>query len=96
MITEAHAVLHFKLSSEKEAEIISRSIQPETETTTKHRSKVKVTRERDSIILVFESKDVTALRASINSYLSWLILLRGIYVFLEDQKRQSESEIHGE
>jgi len=96
MITGAYAVLHLKLSSEKEAEIVSRSIQPETESTIRYRSRVKVTKEGDSITLVFESKDITALRASINSHLSWLILLRNIYIFLEDQKRQDERTIHGE
>ncbi|MBS7649619.1 KEOPS complex Pcc1-like subunit, partial [Candidatus Bathyarchaeota archaeon] len=51
------------------------------------RSRVKATREGNRVTLTFESKDTTALRASINSYLSWIILLRGVYSFLESQER---------
>ncbi len=86
MIKEAHAILHFVFSSEREAEIVCESIKPETKVTIRYRSRVKVLREGRTLSLIFESKDTTALRASINSYLSWLRLLRGIYNFLESQK----------
>ncbi|MEM2341957.1 MAG: KEOPS complex subunit Pcc1 [Candidatus Bathyarchaeia archaeon] len=87
MIREAHAILRLEFPTEKEAEIISRSIWPETESAAKYRSKVKAIRESNRIMLIFESKDMTSLRASINSYLNWIMLLRNIYGFLEDQER---------
>ncbi|MEM1581984.1 MAG: KEOPS complex subunit Pcc1 [Candidatus Bathyarchaeia archaeon] len=87
MIRGARAILRFTFPSEREAEIISKSILPETEATARYRSRVKATREGNCVTLTFESKDTTALRASINSYLSWIILLRGVYSFLESQER---------
>lgn len=85
MIREANAILHFTFPSEKEAEIICKSIKPETKVTIRYRSRVKIVKDGRKVSLIFESKDTTALRASINSYLSWLKLLRGIYNFLESQ-----------
>lgn len=82
----ASAILRFTFLSEREAETIGRAIGPETETSTKYRSRVRVTREGKSLVIFFESTDTTALRASINSYLSWLMLLREIYRFLESNK----------
>jgi len=86
MIREARAILHFTFPFEREAKIVCESIRPETKVTIRYRSKVKIHREGRRVSLIFESKDTTALRASINSYLSWLRLLRGVYSFLESQK----------
>lgn len=86
MIREASAMLRITYPSEREAEIVSKSIQPETLATVKYRSRVKVIREGRNMTLIFESKDTTALRAAINSYLSWLTLLKNVYSFLESQK----------
>lgn len=86
MIREASATLRITYPSEREAEIVSKSIQPETLATVKYRSRVRVVREGRNMTLIFESKDTTALRAAINSYLSWLTLLKNVYSFLESQK----------
>jgi KEOPS complex subunit Pcc1 len=86
MIEEASAFIRLTFPSAKEAEIISKSVEPETAATLRYRSKVKVFRDGESTLLKFEAKDTTALRASINSYLSWLISLVNIYNFLESQK----------
>jgi KEOPS complex subunit Pcc1 len=89
MIKGAHAVLRVRCSSEKEAEIVTRAIKPETEITARYRSKVKVSRFSDEITLTFEARDIASLRASINSYLSWLISLRNIYELLERENQDS-------
>lgn len=86
MIEGASASIRITFPSANEAEIIRKSIEPETAATLRYRSKVKVFRDGESILLKFEAKDTTALRASINSYLSWLISLVNIYNFLENQK----------
>lgn len=83
MIEDAKAVLRIKCSSEREAEVISRAIRPETRAPVRYRSRVEVSRRNEDVILFFESKDTTSLRASINSYLSWLMALKNIYDFLE-------------
>jgi len=89
MIKGASATLRFTFPSEREAEIASESIKPETKVTVRYRSKVKIIREGRKILLIFEANDTTALRASINSYVSWIMLLRKIYSFLESQDESS-------
>lgn len=85
MIRRAYAILRIKYSSEREAEVIYKAIQPETKATLKYRTNVSVLRNSRYIILTFEARDTTALRASINSYLSWVISLKNIYDFLEKE-----------
>ncbi|MEM2182717.1 MAG: KEOPS complex subunit Pcc1 [Candidatus Bathyarchaeia archaeon] len=87
MIRGASAVIRLTFPSKRETEIIGVSIKPETEVASKYRSRVKISRDGGSIIMLFESKDITALRASINSYLSWLMSLREIYSLLESQEK---------
>ena len=83
MTGRASAVIRLTLPSEREADMILRALRPETESSATHRSKVQVTSEGRNLELFFESTDTTALRASVNSYLSWLQLLTGIYKTLE-------------
>lgn len=83
MIRGAYATLRIKYPSEREAEIIYKAIQPETRVVLRYRTKVNVSRSGEQITLTFEAKDTIALRASINSYLSWIISLKNIYDFLE-------------
>lgn len=82
MIESARAILRIRCSSDMEAEVISEAIRPETRATVRYRSKVSLSRVNEYIMLVFESRDTTSLRAAINSYLSWLIALKSIYNFL--------------
>jgi len=78
LIKKASAVIQLRFFSEEETEIIERALKPETETSPRHRSKVQVTREGRNLVLEFEAKDTTALRASVNSYIGWLQLLNDI------------------
>jgi len=86
MIKRASAILRLKFPSAHEAEIMRSALEPETMSGLRYRSKVKVFREEETLLLVFNAKDTTALRASVNSYLNWLISLVNIYNFLEKQK----------
>ncbi len=83
MICKAKAVVRLKFPSEKEISIAQIALKPETEVSSTSRSRVRIEREGRSLTLIFESKDSTALRAAVNSYLSWLSLIEGIYVVLE-------------
>ena len=83
MTGTASAAIRLTLLSEREADMILRALRPETESSATHRSKVQVANEGRNLELLFESTDTTALRASINSYLSWLQLLTNIYKALE-------------
>lgn len=85
MIKGAHAVLRIKYPSEREAETTYRAIYPETRVVLRYRTKISISRDGMYIVLTFEAKDVTALRASINSYLSWIMALKNIYEFLKSE-----------
>jgi KEOPS complex subunit Pcc1 len=72
---KASAALRVNLPSEKMSETIQKALEPETKTSITYRSKVRLGHEGKTVALFFEAEDTTALRASINSYLSWLQLL---------------------
>ncbi|MEM2320935.1 MAG: KEOPS complex subunit Pcc1 [Candidatus Bathyarchaeia archaeon] len=83
MIKGAYAVLRIKYPSEMEAEAAYRAIHPETKGILRYRTKVNVSRSGEYLILTFEARDTTALRASINSYLSWITALKNVYDLLK-------------
>jgi tRNA threonylcarbamoyladenosine modification (KEOPS) complex Pcc1 subunit len=83
---KAAAIVCLRLPSEIETKIIQKAIKPETESSSTHRSKVKIIQKGRNITLTFEAKDTAALRASTNSYLSWLQLLTNIYDVLESKR----------
>ncbi|MEM1550780.1 MAG: KEOPS complex subunit Pcc1, partial [Candidatus Bathyarchaeia archaeon] len=85
MIRGAHAILRIRYSSEEEAEVAYKAIQPETRVVLRYRTKVSVSRSCEYLILTFEARDTTALRASINSYLSWIIALKNLCDFLKKE-----------
>lgn len=85
MIKGAYAILHIRYPSEREAETAYRAIYPETKGTLRYRTKVNVSKSGEYITLTFEARDTTALRASINSYLSWIIALKNVYDLLKGE-----------
>lgn len=85
MIKGAYAVLHIKYPNEREAETAYRALHPETKGVLRYRTRVNVSRSGEHIILTFEARDTTALRASINSYLSWIIALKNVYDLLKGE-----------
>jgi len=77
------AKLKLELPSEKEAEIFLKSLKPETETLATPRSNVWIEQDGSLLIFHFEANDTTALRASLNSYLRWLHMLKEIHEILD-------------
>jgi len=78
-----------RFPSEEEARIVYDALNPETAASSARRSKVQVTQEKRHLTLLFESKDTVALRASINSYLTWLMLLNDVYKTLDLHQKES-------
>ncbi len=66
---KAEAVVRLEFLSEKQLKVVLEALKPETETSSTNRSKVNMKSENQSLILVFNAKDTSALRASMNSYL---------------------------
>ena len=75
---KASAVVRLNFPSEKMSFMIQKALEPETRASVTYRSKVKLTCEGKTVSLFFEANDITALRASMNSYLSWLQMLNDL------------------
>ena len=69
------AVVSVDLPSHSFAEIVSRSIEPETRVSVGFKSKVQVGIKGLTLVLCFETEDTSALRAVVNSYLRWVAML---------------------
>jgi len=74
----AKASLRLKFQSREQLESIFKALEPETHTSLTRRSKVRIAKEGDNLILTFEATDTSALRAAVNSYLQWILLTREI------------------
>ena len=83
MTKRTSATVRVNLPSEKASRIIHEALVPETKTAATNRSRVRLGREGNVVTLFFEAEDTTALRASMNSYLSWLKLLRDLCASFE-------------
>ena len=79
------AILKLEFPSEKEAEVFLKSLKPETNSPATPRSRVWIEQDGSFLIFHFEASDTTALRASLNSYLSWLHLLKDVHKTLNMQ-----------
>jgi len=75
---KVQAVVHLILSSERRSQIMFNAIKPETEIMFTSRSKIQINREGESLILIIEAKDTSALRASMNSYLRFISLTKNV------------------
>ncbi len=65
----AQAVVRLEFLSEKQLKVVLEALKPETETSSTNRSKVHMKTENQSLVLEFNARDTSALRASMNSYL---------------------------
>ncbi len=66
------SVLEIPLESEQKATILCSALTPETESTPSDRATSTVTVNGSSLIVKIEAKDLTAMRASLNSYVAWI------------------------
>jgi len=79
----ARASVRLRFQSSEQLESVFKALEPETRTSLTKRSKVKMTKEGNSLNLTFEATDTSALRAAINSYLHWILLTREVLESLE-------------
>lgn len=71
-----------KFSDSKTAEIFFTSLQPETLKSFTDRSSISIERDDDTIRFLIDAKDVTAFRATVNSYLIWMRALFSVSTLL--------------
>ncbi len=74
-----HAVVHIELSSKRLVEVLLKSILPETRKPSTSRSTVSVEGRDRRFTIRAEAEDTSALRAALNSYLRWVILVKDTY-----------------
>lgn len=87
---EAQARIWIEFASEKRATIVLDALKPETATSPTQRSRVEVKREGRNVIFYFKARDTTALRASINSYTRWVMVIDSVLSNLDLLVRASE------
>lgn len=89
----SHATIRLSFPSKKRLNIALKALRPETMDSPTSRSRVKVEGKDKCLTLRFEAKDTTALRASVNSYLRWALLVNdvcSVMKFTSRNKRQRE------
>jgi KEOPS complex subunit Pcc1 len=71
-----HITAEFKIKfeSSKDAEVVFKTIKPELQSAPSDRSSVNLDLNGNILNLVIDAEDTPSLRASINSYLRWIIL----------------------
>ncbi len=68
------AEFKIKFESEDDAELVLKAIAPELTTSPSERSSINTSLDGETLKLEIYAKDTPSLRASINSYLRWIIL----------------------
>jgi len=89
--SKCSATIKLEFSSSRNAKIFFDALKPETESPATPRSNVRISQIASLLILSFEASDTTALRASLNSYLSWLHLLNDIQGLLDASNQKSKA-----
>jgi len=86
---KASTVITLHFPSRKRSEMVLKALKPEIE---RHqfmrRSRVNVSSKQSSLILSFEAEDTSALRASINSYLRWIMLINDSLQTIEELNKK--------
>jgi tRNA threonylcarbamoyladenosine modification (KEOPS) complex Pcc1 subunit len=72
---KTQAVIRIKFASEKNLAIILKALSPEAAKAASLRSHVRLGSADDVLTLEVQAKDTSALRAIVNSYLHWILLV---------------------
>jgi len=79
----ATATVRLKFPTKEKLLAIFEALEPETRTAVTSRSRVRMKREDMTLILLFEARDTSALRAALNSYLHWIRLTKDVLETME-------------
>ena len=72
LLINAVAELQIELPSANDARIVLSALEPETEAVASERATTTITQEENVLHLRVGAEDLTALRASMNSFLAWI------------------------
>jgi len=82
---KATAVVRLKFPSEKRLEIVFKALEPEVDKPVTMRSRAKLEKEDNFLVLKVEAGDTVALRAALNAYLRWINSMMNVLEVLEKQ-----------
>lgn len=71
----AQAIIRLKFASKRDLDVVLKALTPETAKPTTSRSHVSISGADRVLTLEFEATDTSALRAIVNSYLHWVMLV---------------------
>ena len=71
-IANGHVLLQLDLESVEIAQMIQSALKPETESIRSDRAMARVSVKNSTLVITITASDLTALRASMNSYLAWI------------------------
>ncbi|MHA1906200.1 MAG: KEOPS complex subunit Pcc1 [Candidatus Thorarchaeota archaeon] len=71
-IVKAQASLLIDVDDSKLVDVLYSAIKPETESVSSDRATAHLTKEGNQLQISIDASDLTALRASMNSYLAWI------------------------
>ncbi len=80
---KANAAVNLRFPSPKNLKTVLRALEPEAEIPATSRCKVRVKGENTMLTLRFEARDISALRASINSYLRTVNMLINVLKLMD-------------
>jgi len=78
------AIVRLKFSSEKGLEIVFKALKPEVDKPATMRSRAKLAKEDNFLVLNVEAGDTVALRAALNAYLRWINSALNVLDVLEE------------
>jgi len=79
------AVVRLKFPSEKGLEVIFEALKPEVDKSVTMRSRARLEKDNNFLVLKVEAGDTVALRAALNAYLRWINSLMNVLEVLEKQ-----------
>jgi len=79
------AIVRLKFPSEKGLEIVFKALKPEVDKPATMRSRAKLVKEDNFLVLKVEAEDTVALRAALNAYLRWINSALNVLEVLEKQ-----------
>ncbi len=87
-----HAFIRLSFQSEKYLKTVLNALKPETRKTPGGRSRTEIREEDGKLIVSFEAKDTSALRAAINAYLRWINLTQNILESVDNLSNSKDAK----
>jgi len=82
---KATAIVRQKFPSEKRLEIVFKALKPEVDKPATMRSRAKLEKDDNFLVLKVEAGDSVALRAALNAYLRWINSMMNVLEVLGKQ-----------